>query len=533
MRLTDTVGFAFAALGRHKLRTALTTLSVASGTLALVGSLSIGQGVRQAIVGEWSRHDGLRTIDVFPNWQSAPADPPARRAEAPGDMTEARRERLRAALDERRQRKVRAVPQPIDRAALAAIAALDHVEAVTPAVDLGAWLSLEDSPAARQDAEPALATPAFQGRIAAASEPANYATRLVAGNAPATHDEAVVLVGELLVYEWGFHNEADVDKVVGRKLRVEIRTGVSDPGLLMAMFGNPASASRSDERLLARLLKQLPESLDRFDFSADERAALQKLLTVEAAPDPPRQTVAVGEYVIGGVLRLLTPEERDRAARSFGWRDSSELYADVLAPQRTAETLFERSGLGEQGYYRAHVRVDDKEHVRGVLDRLEQMKLEARAPLEFIEREQLQYAMIFHAMACVAVVALAVAAIGIANTMLMSVLERTREIGILKALGARNGDILRMFVVEGALIGLVGGCLGPIVARLAAIPGDASLRAMVLERFEVELHESLFVFPFWIVAGSIAFATLATTLAAIQPARRAARIDPIAALRHE
>ena len=130
-------------------------------------------------------------------------------------------------------------------------------------------------------------------------------------------------------------------------------------------------------------------------------------------------------------------------------------------------------------------------------------------------------------------VALAVAALGIANTMLMGVLERVREIGVMKAVGARDGTIQMIFLVEGALIGLVGGVVGVLLARVLAGPGDAWMRSILERNTSIKLEESVFVFPVWLVLGAPAFACLMTTLAAVFPARRAARVDPVAALRHE
>jgi putative ABC transport system permease protein len=136
-------------------------------------------------------------------------------------------------------------------------------------------------------------------------------------------------------------------------------------------------------------------------------------------------------------------------------------------------------------------------------------------------------------MTLIALVALLVAALGITNTMLMGVLERVREIGIMKAVGARDADIRRAFLMEGALVGLVGGLLGLALARVASVPGDAWVRASVEQRLAVKLTESLFVFPPWLVLGAPLFACLVTTLAAYYPARRAAALNPVAALRYE
>ena len=143
------------------------------------------------------------------------------------------------------------------------------------------------------------------------------------------------------------------------------------------------------------------------------------------------------------------------------------------------------------------------------------------------------YLLIFSAMTIVAAVALLVAALGIANTMLMSVLERTREVGIMKAVGAGNGHVQLIFLVEGAIIGLVGGTLGLLLGWAASIPGDRWARDMVQRDMRIELKESLFVFPLWLLLAVVAFAVVVTTLAAVYPARRAAKVNPVMALRHE
>ena len=107
-------------------------------------------------------------------------------------------------------------------------------------------------------------------------------------------------------------------------------------------------------------------------------------------------------------------------------------------------------------------------------------------------------------MTCVAVVALLVSALGIANTMLMSVLERTAEIGIMKAVGADNRHLQFIFLVEGALIGLLGGGIGLLLAWAASYPGDAWVRSMVMRDLKVDLKGSIFVFPPWMVGAVVA-----------------------------
>jgi putative ABC transport system permease protein len=119
------------------------------------------------------------------------------------------------------------------------------------------------------------------------------------------------------------------------------------------------------------------------------------------------------------------------------------------------------------------------------------------------------------------------------NTMLMSVLERVREIGVMKAVGAEERHIRRIFLVEGALVGLTGGLLGLLLGWVLSLAADPWVRSLVEQKLTVRLEESIFAFPWWLLLGVPLFSCLVTTLAAVYPARRASRVNPVEALRHE
>ncbi len=146
--------------------------------------------------------------------------------------------------------------------------------------------------------------------------------------------------------------------------------------------------------------------------------------------------------------------------------------------------------------------------------------MQSRSIVEFIERQRLTYLLIFGGMTCVAGVAVLVSSLGIANTMLMSVLERRREIGIMKAVGAANWHLQVLFVIEGGLIGLIGGALGLLLAWLSSIPGDEWVRSMVHRDMDIELTGPIFAFPGWIGITVVLFTVGATVVAALLPSRR-------------
>jgi len=133
-------------------------------------------------------------------------------------------------------------------------------------------------------------------------------------------------------------------------------------------------------------------------------------------------------------------------------------------------------------------------------------------------------------LAVVGSIALAIAALGIVNTLLMAVLERYQEIGVCKAIGASDGDLFVLFLTEAGIIGIVGGATGVAIGWLMSCGMEAAATAYA-HRHDISGRLNLFAFPGWLLAASIAFAVVVSVVAGIYPALRAARVDPIRALR--
>jgi putative ABC transport system permease protein len=127
--------------------------------------------------------------------------------------------------------------------------------------------------------------------------------------------------------------------------------------------------------------------------------------------------------------------------------------------------------------------------------------------------------------------ALAVATLGIVNTLVMAILERRREIGVLKALGAADSDVKRLFFVEAGVMGLLGGIggvlFGWLIGRALTLATNIYLKRQELPSVEISSV------PWWLILGAISFAVLVSLIAGLYPASRAAKLNPVEALRYE
>src|SRR5205085_39484 len=127
--------------------------------------------------------------------------------------------------------------------------------------------------------------------------------------------------------------------------------------------------------------------------------------------------------------------------------------------------------------------------------------------------------------------ALAVASLGIVNTLVMAILERRREIGIMKALGASDNDVRSLFFAEAGAMGMLGGAFGVLLGWGIGRLINAGTNAWLL-RQQIP-SEDIWSVPLWLVLGAIGFSIFVSLFSGLYPAGRAARLDPVQALRYE
>lgn len=187
--------------------------------------------------------------------------------------------------------------------------------------------------------------------------------------------------------------------------------------------------------------------------------------------------------------------------------------------------------LKEFYYTSLKVKADDMDHVNEVADVIRNMGYNVETNAEYLDSMKSQFAVVQAVLGGIGAVSLLVAAIGIANTMMMSIYERTKEIGVMKVLGCSLRNIREMFLLEAAFIGLLGGIAGNILsfvmsAVINVVVGSSGV-------LSTGTDSSISYIPWWLVLLSMAFAVLVGVLAGYFPAKRAMKLSPLAAIRNE
>lgn len=180
-------------------------------------------------------------------------------------------------------------------------------------------------------------------------------------------------------------------------------------------------------------------------------------------------------------------------------------------------------------YEQAVVEVDDMKNVTEVQKIINDMGFQANSNMDWLEQSQKQSNMVQAVLGGIGAVSLFVAAIGIANTMMMSIYERTKEIGIIKVLGCDMGNIRNMFLLESGFIGFMGGVIGIVLSYGISFIANKFLSGQFLVGIEGDLSR----IPPWLSVSAVGFAIFVGMAAGFFPSLRAMKLSPLAAIRNE
>ena len=472
-------------LREAKLRATLTTMGVIVGVAVIITMISFGLGLQRNTVTRFKELDLFNEITVFGRSLASIASSGFNKE--PGNANARPREER---VGNRSLRPDKTPQRPLNDAAISEIAQIPGVAYVEPTITFNVYVRSNGRAFMQSIGGAVVPNPSSRFKEYAAGA-------MISG---AEKDEAVV--DEDFTRDFGYAKPEDA---IGKTLDLLAPDKEKDEGGASSFFGLP--------------------------LEDDESAA------------PSTNGLAARSFRIVGVLKA--PD--NNGPRFRGMMPASDIYIPLQAAR--AWTLEYRDNLSEValelaresgaisenetgGYGSAVLRVTDPVVLTDVRRRLTELGFGSFSIVDQLEQLRTVFLIINATLGLLGGISLLVASFGIANTMIMSILERTREIGIMKAIGAEDREIKLIFFVEAAVIGLVGGVVGSLVAW--GIDGLANrLAYRFLLKPQGASYIDFFYLPPYLWLGAILFAVTISILAALYPASRAARIDPVKALRHD
>jgi putative ABC transport system permease protein len=299
-----------------------------------------------------------------------------------------------------------------------------------------------------------------------------------------------------------------------------------------------------------------------FSGPAANEAILQIDFARQLAPQQPYSLIGKNIVLRYAEREALPPDPGDKDSGSAGFsivpKEQSLRIVGVIEtepagglgafgrgrlfiPLQVAETLraaqtndlrdLLRDSPNQKNYESLTVRVSGASKVKDAEDTIKKMGFTTYSLLDATNGLRLVFAVFDLFLGIFGSLALVVASLGIVNTLVMAILERRREIGILKALGAADRDVRRLFFVEAGAMGLLGGICGVAIGWLIGHAINLGTNIYLARRDLPAI--SVTAVPWWMVAAAIAFSILVSLAAGMYPASRAARLDPVQALRYE
>ena len=452
MKLSDLLLMSLESLFKRKVRTILTIMGVVIGTTSIVVMISLGIGMKEALLSEYESYGGLRSVEVS----------------SPGRYDD-------TAKDKNPEDTL------LNNAKIAEFESIDHVESVEPCLQ----------------AQVLIKTGIYEGwfTIQGVSRETleEKAESLGQGSMPAEGDSLKLVYGNRIAqdfmntrtnqYEyWENGKIPDID-FMNDQIFVVFDTeryygGVDDDG-------NPKPAAKKYIIETAGVFAGGPD-----DYSEDS-------FSIYCDID------ALGE--------ILKREFKGRVIPGQPTRKNGKPYKELY-------------------YSSVTVKVDEMENVEGVQQIITDMGYRAYSNAEWIESDMQIMNIIQAVLGGIGGISLFVAAIGITNTMMMSIYERTKEIGIMKVIGCRIRDIQFLFLIEAGYIGFIGGGVGILLSY-----GISYLMNKVLGLGDMMFSEGakLSVIPPWLALVAVTFAALIAMIAGFLPSIRAMKLSPLAAIRAE
>jgi ABC-type antimicrobial peptide transport system permease subunit len=488
MTLRDLVAISTGNLWRMKLRTTLTVAGIVIAIAAFVSMVSFGAGTQENIEKQFNDLGLLTTMQVYP--AQKPNDPDANNS------------------------------PKLDAAALDRFAKIPGVLMVYPYDPFSVKVRFGDS----------LIDSRAQS-LSRASMQTKLFSKMQRGKIFETDSSRSAIVSADFLKKAGV---AVPDSALGRRIIVSIQVSTVDSALghLIVDHGEslwdrvkhlkPDSLLRSKNYLQKTLRTEANEAVRRLiNGFLNARKTVSDTLTVCGV----METERMGRVRIEPVLIPFKTGER------FSASGTSANPADLFSAMSSGNLFSAPGDQKGKNFSQATINLDPHLLATSIKDSIEAMGYRTFSFAAQFTEIQKAFIYLNMALGAVGLLALLTASLGIVNTMAMSLLERRREIGIFKSLGADESEIRLLFLAESGLVGLIGAVAGIISGW--AITRIVTVIAHIYMKREGLPEVALFSLPLWLILIALAIGTGVAILAGSYPAARAARVDPVEALRND
>lgn len=471
MNWMDLLRMSSSNLRRRKLRTFLTVLGVVIGTASIVVMISLGLGLQQAMYQEIEQYGGLTTINVSG-------------ANGEGDMM------MYSSMGDSQE----ASEEYVDDACLKKLAELEHVTSVEPVYSMSVML-LKGS---------------YEGYM-----------QLMAMTPEGLKSRNIELSQGTLPPK----NSGHIELVYGNMT-------------LVNFYQKGTNASYWDTGELPDIDLEKDSLFLILDqegyYSGQEQSPLDMAAGGDDGGEGGQGSKPAKKHVVRG-CGLVKGGVDDYNANCYYIFCDLDTLKQVLKKEFAGRVIpgqpQTKNGkpMKEFCYSYAQLKVDDKDNVSAVANTIKEMGYNVETNAEMMDSVNRQMGIIQAVLGGIGAVSLFVAAIGIANTMMMSIYERTKEIGVMKVLGCSLGNIRGMFLMEAAFIGIFGGIIGNILSFLMSM----AINALTANSEMISTGgANISYIPIWLMLASIGFAMLVGIVAGYFPAKRAMKLSPLEAIRN-
>ncbi|WP_251862270.1 FtsX-like permease family protein [Clostridium sp. Marseille-Q2269] len=315
-----------------------------------------------------------------------------------------------------------------------------------------------------------------------------------------------------------FNIAYDLNYTIFTKDQIDsIRMRENKKDLKPIIYGNILTSKDKNSVLISEnLLKKLGIKNAK-DVIGKEITIKAKLLE---APGIPKIDPLIKKFKVIGLVR---EEFSDNANVIMSIEDAK----DILD-----YTNMKKNYYAEKGPSQVQVIAKKLSDVSTISDEISKMEYQVTSIQSSIKDIKSGFIIIQAVLSVVGIIIIFVASIGVINTMTMSIYERTRSIGIMKALGCSRADIRKLFIVESATIGFIGGLMGLVFSIVNTGIIKVALTGFLKSK-GIKNIPNIFVTPVWLVLGTIGFAILISIVAGLYPANKASKLDPIESLKYE